>query len=66
MKLLIVLALIVAVAFALPVEEVGENQEVDGAPLNVADLETEGAVYDNSDVLRLKRHHGKFWKCWGV
>jgi hypothetical protein len=58
MKFLIVLALFAAIAYALPVEEIGQNLEAEAAPLSIADLEVDSADYDNSDLSRAKRHHG--------
>lgn len=58
MKLFIVLALFAAITYALPVEEVGENVEVEESPLTVVDLESEIADGVESDVERVKRHGG--------
>jgi len=58
MKFLIVLALFVAIACALPVEEIGQNLETEESPLSIADLEVDSADYDNSDLARSKRHRG--------
>jgi hypothetical protein len=54
MKFLIVLALFVAIACALPVEEVGQNLEIDEVPPT---LEAENLDVDYSDGARAKRHH---------
>lgn len=58
MKFLIVLALFVAIACALPVDQVGQNLEAEESPLTIADLEVDSADYDNSDLTRAKRHRG--------
>ncbi|KAL7015798.1 hypothetical protein ACKWTF_016684 [Chironomus riparius] len=58
MKFLIILALFAAIVCALPVEEVGQNQEIEENPLSIVNLEGDSADYDNSEVLRQKRHRG--------
>lgn len=56
MKFLILLALLAAVAYALPVEEV--DQEVSEPLLYVADLEADNFDYENDDITRQKRQFG--------
>ena len=58
MKFLIVLALFAAIACALPVEEIGQNQEIEESPLNIVNFEVDSADYDNSESLRQKRQFG--------
>ena len=58
MKLLIFLALFAAIAYALPVEEIGQNQEIEESPLNIVDFEADSSAYENSDVAREKRQYG--------
>jgi hypothetical protein len=66
MKVLIVFALCVVVACALPVEETGQNQEAD-AQLTILEVEPEApAETTNDELTRAKRHGGLlmtiFWK----
>ena len=56
MKFLIVLALLVVVINAVYSEEIGQNQEAEGSPLNTVDLDGRSADLQMSDTLRLKRH----------
>lgn len=58
MKLLIVLALFAAIAYALPVEEIGQNQEIEEAPVALVDVEAETTDEEESDVARPKRQFG--------
>ena len=57
MKFLIVLALFAAIAYALPVEEIGQNQEIVEEPVALVDLEAESSDDDESDA-RPKRQFG--------
>ena len=58
MKLFLVLALFVAIAYAIPVEEVDQKSEAE-SPLTIVDLEADESFnIQNSDVVRQKRHHG--------
>jgi len=56
MKFLIVLAFLVVIVNAAHSEEIGQNQEAEGSPLNTVDLEARSADQQMSDALRLKRH----------
>ena len=58
MKFLIVLALFAAIAYALPVEEIGQNQEIVEEPVPIVDLEAVSSDDDESDVARPKRQFG--------
>ena len=52
MKLFVILALFIAIAYAVPIEEVGQNQEAE-SPLTIVAVETE-----NGDLVREKRQFG--------
>lgn len=57
MKVIVIFALFIVAVCALPVEEIGENQEA-SAPLTIFDIEPETSVNDaESENLRDKRHH---------
>lgn len=58
MKLFIVLAFLVAIAYALPAEEVGQNKKVEKSSLTIADLEVDSADEKNINVQRIKRQPG--------
>ena len=56
MKFLFVFALVVAIVYALPVDNVGEQQEVENEAVGVEDLEVKNS--DGVDADRPKRHWG--------
>ena len=58
MKFLIVLAFLVAIAYALSAEEIGQNKEVEKSSLTISDLEVKSADDKNINVQRLKRQPG--------
>ncbi|KAL7040274.1 hypothetical protein ACKWTF_000337 [Chironomus riparius] len=55
MKFLIIFALFAAVAYALPIESYGQDQEVADPLLFVADLEANNSDYESVDDVRQKR-----------
>ena len=58
MKLFVVLALFVAISYAVPVEEVDQKQEAE-SPLTIVALEDDNSSNNqNSDVVRQKRQFG--------
>ncbi|XP_070505524.1 RNA-binding protein squid-like [Chironomus tepperi] len=57
MKFLIILAFCAAVAYTLPVEDVGQDQEVSEPLLAVVELEGENSDYESVDSARPKRQY---------
>ena len=58
MKLFVVLALFVAIAYAVPIEEVDQKPEAE-SPLTIVTLEADdNSNTQNSDVVRQKRQFG--------
>lgn len=58
MKFLVVLALFVTIVYALPVDEIGQNQEIKEAPVALVDFKDERLNGEGFDVLRPKRQLG--------
>ena len=58
MKLFVVLALFVAISYAVPVEEVDQKQEAE-SPLTIVAVEAdESSNNQNNDLVRQKRQFG--------